>query len=221
VDVTFGVFRLDARTRQLLRGTRPVHLSPKAFNLLALLVQQRPAAISKAEIHQRLWPDTFVSDGNVAVLIAEIREALSERARQPTFVRTVHRFGYAFAEAPAGSAGRRASALRCWLAWGSERAPLTSGENVVGRDSVADIRVDAVGVSRRHAMITVAGEAVTLRDLSSKNGTFADEIRVTSPVPLIDGAQIRLGPLPMQFRQLRDVRSTQTLDPSRATKGLW
>jgi DNA-binding winged helix-turn-helix (wHTH) protein len=96
VDIRFGRFTLDERARQLLRGTQPVHLSPKAFDLLALLVRRRPEAIAKAEIHERLWPDTFVSDINLAVLIAEIRAALGEVARHPRFVRTVHRFGYAF-----------------------------------------------------------------------------------------------------------------------------
>jgi DNA-binding winged helix-turn-helix (wHTH) protein len=69
VDITFGPFTLDERARQLRRGTQPVHLSPKAFDLLALLVRRRSEAIAKAEIHKRLWPDTFVSDINLAVVV--------------------------------------------------------------------------------------------------------------------------------------------------------
>jgi len=69
-------------------------------------------------------------------------------------------------------------------------------------------------------MIVVADDDVALHDLSSKDGTFAGEVRVKSPVPLMDGAQIRLGPLPPQFRRLQDVASTQTMDPSRAMKDL-
>jgi pSer/pThr/pTyr-binding forkhead associated (FHA) protein len=89
--------------------------------------------------------------------------------------------------------------------------PLMAGENLVGRDPAAGIRVDAVGVSRRHAMIVVADDEVTLHDLSSKNGTFVDDVRVTSPTLLQDRAQIRLGPLSIQFRRVSDVSATQTV----------
>ena len=216
--IRFGPFTLDERARQLLCRTQPVHLSPKAFDLLALLVQRRPEALAKAEIHERLWHDTFVSDVNLAVLVAEIRAALGEDARHPQFVRTVHRFGYAFSgtvdDVERFSASASALAT-CWLAWGTERAPLIRGENLVGRDPAADVRLDAVGVSRRHAMIVVADDEVTLHDLSSKNGTYIDDIRVTSPVPLTDGAEIRLGPTPVCFRRHAVVTSTQTLSASR------
>ena len=213
--VRFGAFTLDARTRQLLEGNRPVHLSPKAFDLLALLVQERKAAISKAEIHQRLWPDTFVSDGSLAVLVTEIRDALCDDARQPAFVRTVHRFGYAFV-APAADVDKGLDSAHarpaCWLVWGTERAPLRSGENLIGRDPAAHVYIDAVGISRRHAMIVVAENEATLHDLASKNGTFADDVRITSSVPLQDCVQIRLGPLSIQFRRLGEIPRTQTVD---------
>ena len=218
VSVRFGLFTLDGRARQLLRGTQPVHLSPKAFDLLALLVQRRPEAIAKAEVHERLWPDTFVADVNLAVLVAEIRTALGEDARHPRFVRTVHRFGYAFsgkADDVGPSRASVSSVATCWLAWGTERAPLIDGENLVGRDPAADVRIDAVGVSRRHAIILVAGDEATLHDLSSKNGTYVDDVRVTSPVPLTDGTEMRLGAALVCFRRLAGVTSTQTLNASR------
>ena len=105
--VTFGVFTLDGRRRQLLQGSRPIHLSPKAFDLLAVLVEERPAAVSKDDLHRRLWPDSFVSDGSLAVLVAEIRSALGDDVRNPAFVRTLHRFGYAFVAAAADPAAGR------------------------------------------------------------------------------------------------------------------
>ena len=219
--VRFGPFTLDERARQLLRGTQPVHLSPKAFDLLTLLVQRRPEAISKAEVHERLWQDTFVSDVNLAVLVGELRAALGEDARHPRFVRTVHRFGYAFSGTVADSARSRADLsgqATCWLAWGTERAPLVCGENLVGRDPAADVRVDAVGVSRRHAMIVVNDDEVTLHDLSSKNGTYIDDVRVTSSVVLTDGVEIRLGPAPVSFHRLAALASTQTLNASRSLR---
>src|SRR5262245_32267525 len=97
MTITFGPFTLDDAARQLCRGADVVHLSPKAFDLLALLIQRRPAAVSKSDIQDTLWPDTFVSESNLAVLIKEIRDALGDDARQPMYIRTVQRFGYALA----------------------------------------------------------------------------------------------------------------------------
>ena len=224
-EFTFGEFTLDASRRQLLRGRQPLHLPPKAFDLLALLVECRPAAVSKAAIHQRLWSDSFVSDGNVAVLIAEIRQALGDSAQRPVFVRTVHRFGYAFSAAAVVSDradAPRNGATMCWLVSGEERVPITSGEHVVGRgpsatlriglDPVAALHGDPTGISRRHAMIAVADNSSTLHDMASKNGTFVDGVRVTAPVHLADGSQIRLGSFCLQYRRLTDDSATRSVD---------
>lgn len=229
VALRFGAFTLDRRTRQVMRGTRPLHLPPKAFDLLVMLIEQRPAAVAKADIHLQLWPDSFVSDGNVAVLVADIRDALGDSAQQPEFVRTIHRFGYAFiaSAAEVDSPAVRRPPAACWLAHGTERAHLVAGENVVGRepaanirvglDPAADLRTDPAGVSRRHAKIVVADDVATLHDLSSKNGTFVDGVRVTSPVALTDGSQVRLGSLSLQFGRWNDLSATRTLGPSADT----
>jgi DNA-binding winged helix-turn-helix (wHTH) protein len=84
-SVSFGPFTLDHESRQLLSGDdlQPVHLSPKAYELLHLLVDTRPRALAKSEIHERLWPSTFVSEATLASLVTELREALGERGREP------------------------------------------------------------------------------------------------------------------------------------------
>jgi DNA-binding winged helix-turn-helix (wHTH) protein len=92
----FGDCEFDPDTREVFRGGKPVHVSPKAFALLAALVERRPKAISKDELHKLLWPDTFVSDANLPNLVAELREVLGDDAHQPRIIRTVPRFGYAF-----------------------------------------------------------------------------------------------------------------------------
>jgi DNA-binding winged helix-turn-helix (wHTH) protein len=216
VSLRFGPFTLNQGPRQLLRGTELVHLSHKAFDLLTLLIERRPDAVSKAEAHSVVWPDTFVSDVNLAVLIAEVREALEDDARRPHFIRTVHRFGYAFC-APVTEARRQAASVLSsyWLAWGSERVALNSGDNLIGRDPAADVRIDAIGVSRRHATICVADDSVTLRDLSSKNGTYVGDRRVTSSIIVSNGAEIRLGPVTAWLRCEGATTSTQTLRNSR------
>src|SRR5688572_14794973 len=92
----FASFALDTAARQLMRSTQEVSLSPKAFQLLHLLVVNRNRAMSKQELHESLWPSTFVLEANLASLIAEIRRALDDDAAKPRFVRTIHRFGYRF-----------------------------------------------------------------------------------------------------------------------------
>src|SRR4026209_1961685 len=97
---TFGDFVLDLEARELLRLGTPVSLSPKAFQLLGLLVQSHARALSKAELQDHLWPGTFVVEKNLTNLVSEIREALGDDSAHPRFIRTVHRFGYAFREIP-------------------------------------------------------------------------------------------------------------------------
>ena len=94
--VRFGEFTLDAGLRQLHSRSGEIHLSPKAFDLLRTLVENRSRIMSKDELQRRLGPDTFVVDTNLASLIAEIREALQDDAKEPRFVRTAHRVGYGF-----------------------------------------------------------------------------------------------------------------------------
>src|SRR4029450_4267614 len=86
---------LDIEARRLFRGRDEVHLSPKAFETLRALVENRPRAMSKAELLQRVWPDVIVSEVSLARVVNEIREALGDD-RKGRIVRTVHSHGYAF-----------------------------------------------------------------------------------------------------------------------------
>ncbi|HYI11596.1 MAG TPA: winged helix-turn-helix domain-containing protein [Thermoanaerobaculia bacterium] len=92
----FGDCTFDSDARTLQRGGESVRLSGKAFQLLELLLTARPNPIGKTDLFARLWPDTFVSEANLASLVKEIRAAIGDDARAPKYVRTVHRFGYAF-----------------------------------------------------------------------------------------------------------------------------
>ena len=208
MKVRFGEIELDADSRQLWRAGRDVHLSNKAFDLLALLVARRPAAVPKSEIHQHLWQDTFVSDTNLPTLIAEIRSAIGDDARKARFVRTVHRFGYAFqadaAEPPEASAS-------AWLIGATTRIGVLAGENVLGREGAGILAIDSPTISRRHARLTVGADAATIEDLGSKNGTYVNSERVTSPVRVVEGDLVRVGSLVFTFRFARPDSSTQTI----------
>jgi DNA-binding winged helix-turn-helix (wHTH) protein len=208
--VGFGDCVFDSETRRLLRGGAPVPLTPKAYALLELLIVKRPAAVSKAEIRERLWPSTFVADVNLAALICEIRKAMADSARHPKYVRTARGFGYAFSGVPRDLGGPVAPASPCRLIWGNREVALAEGENILGRGAEAVLWIDHVSVSRRHARLVVRGATAELQDLGSKNGTFVDGRKVSAPVPLEDGDEIRLGTVATTFRIFRERETTQS-----------
>jgi pSer/pThr/pTyr-binding forkhead associated (FHA) protein len=88
----------------------------------------------------------------------------------------------------------------CHLDGGNDQFRLNPGENLVGRNSDAPVHIDAASVSRRHARIDVDGDRAHLRDLGSKNGTFARGQRVEGVVDLFDGDAIRVGDVWLIFR---------------------
>lgn len=213
MKVRLGELIFDGDARQLLRGSNEVHLSPKAFELLKVLIEHRPRALSKDELHQHLWPATYVTEGNLATLVGEVREALGDTARTQRFLRTAHRFGYAFCGdiVDVSNATPPSDATSfCWLVSDGKRLPLTLGDNVIGRDPDGGIPVNSVTVSRRHARIVISGSEALLEDLDSKNGTFVGRSPVTTPVRLKDGDEIRVGSVVFKFRMSSPKGSTAT-----------
>jgi len=202
--IRFDRFVLDTATRQLERGERDVHLSPKAFDLLAILLADRPGVVTKDMLRDRLWGGTNVVDANLNNLISEIRAALDDDPQQSKFVRTVHRVGYAFCGVAAEEEGAASRPTVCWLVWGGRTVGVAPGDTTIGRDPDNGIWIDAPGVSRRHARVRVSanGDALsaTIEDVGSTNGTFVDGRRVTSPVGLDDAQSIRIGDAMLTFR---------------------
>jgi len=199
----------DRGTRQLLEGDTPQHLKPKAFDLLELLIARRPAVVSKQEIRDRLWPDTFVSESTLSSLAAQIRQALGEQGAK--WLRTVHGYGYAFdAQASDEPEPRRAAPIQAYVFWNRRTLPLLEGENVIGRDEACTVCVEAAGVSRRHARVLATDGRFVLEDLGSKNGTYLREARLAAPAELSDGDEFRLGQTPLVFRVHRGSAPTAT-----------
>lgn len=212
---SFGKFVLDRDTRELRRERHVVSLSPKAFQLLEILLENQPKAMAKGMLQDLLWPNTFVVEKNLANLVGEIREALDDPAGNPRFVRTVPRFGYAFRDALTTTAGEGAGALpepipQCRVTWPAGRAALCDGDHVVGRDADAELLLDSPSVSRRHALIRVSGSRATLEDLGSKNGTFIGSRRIDAPTPLADGDAITVGVFTLTFEVIHAHGVTET-----------
>jgi pSer/pThr/pTyr-binding forkhead associated (FHA) protein len=190
-----------------------VSLSSKAFQLLELLLDRRPEAVTKAEILERLWPDTFVSDASLHNLVTEIRGAVGDTPRVARYIRTVPRYGYAFqaearvftteqASRPSVAGPRLVSRRREW--------PLVEGANLIGRDHDCLVRIDSATLSRRHARLIVAGAGTTLEDLGSKNGTLVNGRRVTEAVALNDNDEVQVGAVTLRYRLLGMLPSTLT-----------
>jgi len=215
MKLSFGSVEFDSDTRQAWRSGVDVKLSPKAFELLKLLIESRPRALAKADLMERLWPATFVAENNLPSLVAEIREALGDDARTPAFIRTVPRFGYAFCAAETGTPARseivRPTGLGYWVVWDARQIPLREGENIVGREPEAAVWIDSSAVSRRHARITIAGARAHVEDLGSKNGTYVRDMRLTSPCEVVDGDEIRIGSVVLRFRMPSTTGSTVPL----------
>ena len=198
----------DRETRQLRRGDSQQRLKPQAFELLDLLIARRPAAVSKQEIRDRLWPDTFVSESTLSSLVAQVRRALGRDSAKA--VRTVHGFGYAFEAEATEEAGRGPVSIAAHLTWNRRTIVLVDGENVIGRDPDVAVRIEAPGVSRRHARILAQGGRFLLEDLESKNGTYLHDVRLSPSAELADGDEFRLGQTLLVFRVLREAAPTAT-----------
>jgi len=92
----FGPFLLNPVNRLLLREGRRVSLTPKAFDMLLLLVEGRGDLLSKQQLMNALWPDSFVEEANLAQQIATLRKSLGEGPGGPGYIETLPKRGYRF-----------------------------------------------------------------------------------------------------------------------------
>jgi DNA-binding winged helix-turn-helix (wHTH) protein len=221
MTLDFGAFTLRDDTRQLLRDGHEVHVSPKAFDLLQLLVVERPRALSKVFLQERLWPETFVCEANLPSLVSEIRQALGDDRQQGRFIRTVHGYGYAFCAAAvkdSPSQGRETSVATYWLKWNKVPIALRDGQTILGREPGVDVWLDVPSVSRHHARIVIRDGQASVQDLGSKNGTWVRGELATAPVSLVNGDEIRMGSVVVTFRAwspdvITETQSQSSLQP--------
>jgi DNA-binding winged helix-turn-helix (wHTH) protein len=197
--ISFGECRLDFDRRELRVAGRAVNLTPKAFEVLRVLVENRARAVSRSELFERVWPGVFVSDDSLARAVAEIRGAIGDTARRAQWLRTIHGYGYAFAAQAETALEHSSGAPRFVLQCGSRQFPLTVGEHVIGREPSLAMPMHSPAVSRRHAAILITHEGATLTDLGSKNGTFVGDRRIDGPCALRAGDTITVGNFTLVF----------------------
>jgi DNA-binding winged helix-turn-helix (wHTH) protein len=212
--IAFSDFIFDSEARELRRAGERVRVSPRAFQLLGVLLEARPRALPRQELLDHLWPDSFAVEASLTNLVGELRAVLGETSRSPRFIRTVHGFGYAFSGEgdDAEPGGEAAGRLTCRLAWKGGRATLRPGAYVLGRELDADVVIDSTTVSRRHARLTVGAGGVQVEDLGSRNGTWVRDERIEAPAELGDEERFRVGSVRVALRLGRLDHDTATVD---------
>jgi DNA-binding winged helix-turn-helix (wHTH) protein len=216
VKYTFGTIRLDPESRDIAKDGRAVHLTRKAFDLLLLLLEARPSAVTKDQIHARIWPDAFVSESSLQTLVHEIRLAIDDPGADESWIRTMHGIGYRFCGdvlIDGSSHPRQLERVTAWLVGESMRVGLRPGENILGRGLEGVTDVDLPTISRRHARIEVTEDRLTVEDLGSKNGTWLNDERVSDSRALTDGDVLHLGSARFRVRVCRSADATETIDP--------
>jgi DNA-binding winged helix-turn-helix (wHTH) protein len=212
----FGRCRLDTSSRDLTRDGEAVHVQPKVFELIRFLIEARPRVLTKAELMEKLWPDAFVVEANLPVLVGEARAALGDQAGTSSAIKTHHGVGYNFVadvrEMRSANDAPPEDGYVLVLRVGARRIALGAGVNTVGRDKDSDVFLNDASVSRAHARIAVQRGAVHVEDLSSKNGTWVQGLPIHEPTPLADGDELMFGTIRARFFKERpDDPTTQTL----------
>jgi DNA-binding winged helix-turn-helix (wHTH) protein len=199
---------LDPEARELRRGERLVPLSPRAFQLLALLLRSRPKPLSQSQLRDALWPGTHVGYTSLAQVVAEVRKAIGDRTAAARLVRTVPRFGYAFV-APVVEERPGRAAVGTFVTGESEYL-IPEGETLVGRGMECGIRLPSSRVSRVHARLRAEDGRVVIEDAGSKNGTWVNRVRRQGPTILEDGDEVMFGTFRAVFRGAGASGSTRT-----------
>ena len=209
VKTCFGAFTLDSNLRQVTRQDREIHLTPKAFDLLTLLVADAGRVVTKKkELHERLWPDTFVSDATLVGLVKLLRRTLGDYDARAPIIRTSHGVGYAFV-----SPIQRSS----WHAEDSHQVrgarnpiPSDGGENIIGRNPASAADLDADGVVDRRPRLVVDEPSALVENVAGVNHPQHD-VLCREHAQRRDGDDLHMGVTVMGDRTAATRRSVAVL----------
>ena len=192
----FGRFRVKPDERVLLRGDELVSLTPKAFDILLTLLENDGRIVNKDDLMKKVWPNTFVEEGNLTQNVSLLRKALGESANGPQFIETVPRRGYRFV-APVkranGNGQDTSIKTAAPLPSPEQQKPstITSGRSTldIGRSTSLSRRLPAVALTLAVVLVTVAGIAY----LSARNkaGASPNAIQSIAILPFVDDSPDR------------------------------
>jgi len=159
---------VDIGVRLVRRDGIDIHLAPKAFELLVMLVKNQPNAVSHEQLHAALWPGVHVSETSLAALITQLRKALGDSSGDGRMIRTLHRVGYAFNGGPAAGKNKDVKFLpyhgelrvQYWL----------GGKDVFAKKGLRPYVGAGGGVAQIDAKLPV-----TVRDCANKQKVVTDQ----------------------------------------------
>lgn len=214
--LTFGSFRLRIHERVLEKDGQPVSIPEKTLAVLCVLVESSGRLVEKETLKQKVWPDTFVEDTNIAFQISTLRRLLEESANDPRFIWTVPKRGYRFIaevveeleppgpeESPQDVLAKEdliewsktdTHASRVWIVGATLAAVLTS------------IAIFATTGSRSRSLPALAGKgAIVLADFDNRTGdqVFDGTLRQGLLVELEQSSVLSLLPEQRVYRTLR------------------
>lgn len=181
--IFFDPFSLDLANECLWKGPESIKLRPKAFAVINYLLGHPGQLVTKQELLNTVWPETFVGDAVLKVAIRQLREALGDSPKSPRFIETAHRRGYRFIAQIRPAAPEIGTITTSWPSLA--RTP-DSSKGVVGRDeALSRMQVWLERVTRgERQIIFVTGEAgigkTALVDTFVRSVAAAPGIRIAS-----------------------------------------
>ncbi len=191
-----GEWLVEPKLNRLSSELGVVQLEPRAMDLLVFLARHPGEVLSRETLIDGVWQTRFVGEAVLRNTVAALRRSLRDRAADPRYIETISKRGYRLIAEVVGAGPRPVEAapgISVKLTWDGAEITLAAGENLIGRDEHAAVRIDSAEVSRRHARLTVTGGTATLQDLGSKNGTYRNGHRLESVEALADGDEIWIG----------------------------
>jgi DNA-binding winged helix-turn-helix (wHTH) protein len=122
-EIAFKAFRLDLINECLLQDARVITLRPKAFRVLKFLVERGGQLVTKRQVLDAVWPETFVGDAVLKDVVRQLREALNDCSKNPCYIETAHRRGYRFIAKIAPTGAELSQQNSAPVAWEGETQP--------------------------------------------------------------------------------------------------
>ena len=148
---TFGDYSLKVEDGTLWHGTERISVTQKSVEMLTLLLENRGRVVTRDEIIERLWPDTFVDENNLSVTVSMLRKAFGENKGEPKFIETIPRKGYRFMADATESDGALVFTSREYTRTVIERTEIDDGATT---DAIAQLRS---GARRQNYILVVLG----------------------------------------------------------------
>jgi len=208
-----GEWLVEPRLNRLTGDGESIQIELKMMDVLVCLAEHAGELVERQTLIDTVWATEFISENILTRAVAELRSALGDDVKAPSYIETIHRRGYrlvAKITPIAASAASSEASVAFKLEGDGGDHILRHGENVIGRSDDADVSIDSTDVSRWHARILVSNTAATVEDLGSKNGTYLNGVKLDQPKPLENGDEIRIGRDVARFRFVIEGDATVT-----------